>query len=561
MVRAQGPQVPTPPGRYARRTRSGTVTTSVDRAKRPVSGRWPPTGCDDAQVGAEPSECVPEQPVRARVRRWWAWAPLFGLGLGVLAGVALRIADRPNAANLIWAAVTVAALLPAAWSMLRSLWRRHFGVDVIAVLALAGALGVGEYLAGAVIAVMLATGRSLESYAQRRATRDLRALLARAPRTARRRGPGGAIEVVPLDRVAVADRLLVGPGDVVPVDGTVEEAATLDESVVTGESRLVQRAAGEAVASGVVNAGAGFGMRATKNAAQSTYAGIVRLAQEATARKAPMVRLADRYAAAFVPFTLVLAGLGWLLSGDVVRAVAVLVVATPCPLLLATPIAIVSGLSRVARRGVLVRDGGALELLGRARTLLVDKTGTLTAGRPRAAETVVAPGGDRDEVLRLAASVEQLSPHVLAAALVRQARDRGLTLTEPTGVTEEPGRGSAAGSTAEWSGSVRSPGSCPSGQIGRGPAPSWPVGPRCGSATRVDRSARSCWRIRCAPTLAGLYAGCVRRGCGGSCWSRATNRPPPRRSRRWSGWTTCLPAARRRRRWPGSGRRPTRRSR
>ncbi|MFG1895034.1 heavy metal translocating P-type ATPase [Micromonospora zamorensis] len=392
-------------------------------------------------MGAEPTECVPEQPARARVRRWWAWVPLVGLGIGVLAGAALRIAGRPDAANLIWAAVTVAALLPAAWSMLRSLWHRHFGVDVIAVLALAGALGVGEYLAGAVIAVMLATGRSLESYAQRRATRDLRALLARAPRTARRRGPDGAIEVVPLDQVAVADRLLVGPGDVVPVDGTVDEAATLDESVVTGESRLVQRAAGEAVASGVVNAGAGFGMRATKNAAQSTYAGIVRLAQEATARKAPMVRLADRYAAAFVPFTLVLAGLGWLLSGDVVRAVAVLVVATPCPLLLATPIAIVSGLSRVARRGVLVRDGGALELLGRARTLLVDKTGTLTAGRPRAADTVVAPGGDRDEVLRLAASVEQLSPHVLATALVRQARDRGLTLTEPTGVTEEPGRG------------------------------------------------------------------------------------------------------------------------
>ncbi|WP_422739045.1 heavy metal translocating P-type ATPase [Micromonospora sp. WMMD729] len=389
----------------------------------------------------ESSECVDEQPARSRIRRWWAWAPLIGLGVAVLVGAVLWIAGRPGAAQVIWAAVTVAALAPALWSMLRQLWRRQFGVDVIAVLALAGALVVGEYLAGAVIAVMVATGRSLEAYAQRRATRDLRALLERAPRTARRRSADGTIEVVPLDRVAVADQLLVGPGDVVPVDGTVDEAATLDESVVTGESRLVQRAAGEAVASGVVNAGAGFGMRATRSAAQSTYAGIVRLAEEASAHKAPMVRLADRYATAFVPFTLVLAGLAWLFSGDVVRAVAVLVVATPCPLLLATPIAIVSGLSRVARRGVLVRDGGALELLGRARTLLVDKTGTLTAGRPRTAETVVAPGGDRDEVLRLAASVEQLSPHVLAAALVRQARARGLALTEPADVTEEPGRG------------------------------------------------------------------------------------------------------------------------
>ncbi|SCL49746.1 heavy metal-(Cd/Co/Hg/Pb/Zn)-translocating P-type ATPase [Micromonospora citrea] len=392
-------------------------------------------------MGTPPRECVPEQPVRRERARPLLWAPLAGVTALVLAGAVLWLARRRDAADLVWAFATVAALAPAAWSVLRQLWRRQFGVDVIAVLALAGALVVREYLAGAVIALMLVTGRALEAYAQGRATRDLRALLARAPRNARRRGPDGSVEEVPLDAVAAGDRLLVGPGDVVPVDGQVDEPVTLDESAVTGESRLVRRAAGEQVASGVVNAGAGFGMRATKDAAGSTYAGIVRLAEEATARKAPMVRLADRYAAAFVPFTLVLAGLGWLLSGEFVRAVAVLVVATPCPLLLATPIAIVSGLSRTARRGVLVRDGGSLELLGRARVLLVDKTGTLTAGRPRAAEVEAAPGGNREDVLRLAASVEQLSPHVLARALVAQARHRGLSLSEPTEVTEEPGRG------------------------------------------------------------------------------------------------------------------------
>ncbi|GAA2713223.1 hypothetical protein GCM10010429_31590 [Micromonospora olivasterospora] len=391
-------------------------------------------------MGTQP-ECLPERPVRRRRAFRREFAPLTALTGLVLAGAGLWLTGWRAAADAVWAVATVGALIPAAWSVLRRLWRRQFGVDVIAVLALVGALAVGEYLAGAVVALMAGTGRSLEAYAQRRATRDLRALLERAPRSARRRRPDGGIEVVPLDRVAAGDRLLVGPGDVVPVDGAVEEAATLDESAVTGESRLVERAAGERVASGVVNAGAAFGLRATRNAAESTYAGIVRLAEQATARKAPMVRLADRYAAAFVPFTLVLAGLGWALSGQFVRAVAVLVVATPCPLLLATPIAVVSGLSRAARRGVLVRDGGSLELLGRARTLLMDKTGTLTAGRPRAAETVVAPGGDRDEVLRLAASVEQLSPHVLAAALVGQARERGLALGEPTDVTEEPGRG------------------------------------------------------------------------------------------------------------------------
>ncbi|TCB92136.1 cadmium-translocating P-type ATPase [Micromonospora zingiberis] len=401
---------------------------------------------ETAEPGRGAGECLPEQPTRRgppgrRGLRWGLWVPLTGLTALVLVGAGLWLSGRRGAADLVWAAVTLTALLPAAVSVLRDLWRRRFGVDVIAVLALAGALGVGEYLAGAVIAVMLATGRTLEAYAQRRATRDLRALLERAPRTARRRTADGGVEVVPVDRVAVGDRLLVGPGDVVAVDGVTEAPATLDESVVTGESRLVDKGAGAAVASGVINAGAGFGLRATESAQRSTYAGIVRLAEEATARKAPTVRLADRYAAAFVPFTLVLAGLGWVLSGDFIRAVAVLVVATPCPLLLATPIAIVSGLSRVARRGVLVRDGGSLEVLGRVRTLLVDKTGTLTAGRPRVAGTVVAPGGDPDEVLRLAASVEQLSPHVLAAALVGQAGDRGLRLTTPTEVTEEPGRG------------------------------------------------------------------------------------------------------------------------
>ncbi len=455
------------------------------RRDRPVRLRDPQVGEQRSAGDRGGGECLPDQPVRpqpeaSRRRRgsWWSWIPLAGLTLLVLAGAAVRPAGRPGVADALWAAATLAALLPAAVSVLRDLLRRQFGVDVIAVLALGGALVVGEYLAGAVVAVMLATGRTLEAYAQRRATRDLRALLERAPRTARRRTAEGAVEEVPVDRVAAGDRLLVGPGDVVAVDGVTESASTLDESVVTGESRLVERAAGARVASGVVNAGPAFGLRAAESAERSTYAGIVRLAEEATARRAPTVRLADRYAAAFVPFTLALAGLGWVLSGDFLRAVAVLVVATPCPLLLATPIAIVSGLSRVARRGVLVRDGGSLEVLGRARTLLVDKTGTLTAGRPRVADIVVAPGGDPDEVLRLAASVEQLSSHVLAAALVRAAGERGLRLVTPAEVTEEPGRGvSGAGGRPGASGSASSPVSCRSG----------PSGPAVGPARRDTR--------------------------------------------------------------------------
>jgi heavy metal translocating P-type ATPase len=373
--------------------------------------------------------------------RWREWAPLAGLTIVVLVGGGLWLAGARSTADWVWAAATAAALLPALRWMGRSLRRRRIGVDVIAVLALIGALVAGEYLAGAVVALMLATGQTLETYAQHRATRDLQALVAHAPRTARRRSADGAVDTVDVDDISPGDRLLVGPGDVVPVDGVAEEPATCDESVVTGESQPVDHAAGDQIASGVVNAGAAFGLRATVTAQQSTYAGIVRLAAQAGAGKAPMVRLADRYAAAFVPFTLALAGLGWIVSGEFVRAVAVLVVATPCPLLLATPIAIVAGLSRAARAGVLIREGGALERLGNAGTLLVDKTGTLTTGRSETADIVTADGEDRGELLRLAGSVEQLSPHVLATAIVRAAHDRGLRLTAPTEVTEEPGRG------------------------------------------------------------------------------------------------------------------------
>ncbi|MFC7545727.1 heavy metal translocating P-type ATPase [Plantactinospora sp. GCM10030261] len=393
-------------------------------------------GVDEEGDGCGGREAAPERP-----HGWSTWTPLVALLLVVAAGGGLWLAGARRAADLVWAGATLATLLPTVFVMLRSLLRRQFGVDVIAALALGGTLLVGEYLAGAVIALMLATGRTLEEYAERRATRDLHELLTRAPRTAKRRTATGEIEEVDLDRVGPGDHLLVGPGDVVAVDGRIEDRATLDESVVTGESQPVDRRAGDPVASGVRNAGAAFGMVATAVAADSTYAGIVRLAREATARKAPMVRLADRYAAAFVPFTLVVSGAAWVASGEFLRAVAVLVVATPCPLLLATPIAIVSGLSRAARRGVLVRDGGSLEVLGRARTLLVDKTGTLTAGRPRLAELVTADGWDGTEVLRSAASVAQLSAHVLSAAVVRAARDRGLDLAVAAEVTEEPGRG------------------------------------------------------------------------------------------------------------------------
>ncbi|MFE2675018.1 heavy metal translocating P-type ATPase [Streptomyces hygroscopicus] len=346
-------------------------------------------------------------------------------------------------ADLVWGLGTLCAIVPAVGWVVAALRRGHAGVDLIAVLALGGTLAVREYLAGALIALMLATGRTLEAAAQRRASHDVRALVERAPRTARRLTDAG-VSTVPLAEVRTGDLLVVGPGEVVPVDGRVASAvAVLDESVLTGEPLHVERARDEAVRSGVINAGGAFDLRATATERDSTYAEIVRLARQAGAESAPVVRLADRYAAWFLPLSLAVAGLAWLLSGSAVRAVAVLVVATPCPLLLAAPVAIVSGLSRASRLGVVIRGGGALESLGRARTLLLDKTGTLTGGRPRVLDVACAPGWKPARVLRLAASLDQYSPHVLAHAIVDAARERGLELPAASNVTEDPGRGAS----------------------------------------------------------------------------------------------------------------------
>jgi len=360
---------------------------------------------------------------------------------GLAVGGVLHLAGQATAAHAVWAATTLLGIAPAAWWVIDAARHGRLGVDAIALLALVGTLVVKEYLAGAVITVMLASGRTLEARAGARARRELRALLERAPKVVHRYEDGQLANPA-LDQVIPGDLLLVMPGEVVPVDGMVETGtAVLDESALTGEPLPVERPVSDVVRSGVVNAGGPFDLRATTNAADSTYAGIVRLVGSAEADSAPFVRLADRYAGAFLLLSLAVAGVGWWLSGDLTRAVAVLVVATPCPLILAAPVAIVSGLSRAARRGVIVKGGGALEQLARSEVLLFDKTGTLTAGRPTVAEIVSAGDLPAPEILRLAASLDQVSPHVLAASVVRAARQRLLPLTLPTRVQEVYGHG------------------------------------------------------------------------------------------------------------------------
>jgi heavy metal translocating P-type ATPase len=364
-----------------------------------------------------------------------------GSTLLLLAGGAAWLVEADTFASAVW---TVATLLGLVWSLswAVSAFRRHQpSVDVIAVLALAGALGVREPFAGAMIAVMLASGRLLEAAAAARARRELSLLVERAPRTARRR-VGDLVVEVPVGDVEPGDLLLVSAGEIVPVDGRLLCPAVLDESALTGEARPQERVAGDDVRSGVVNTGQPVELVATAAAASSTYAGVVRLVTQAQASSAPFVRAADRFAGLFVPLTLALAGAAWALSADPVRAVAVLVVATPCPLLLAAPIAIMSGLSRAARIGVVIKGGSALEQLAAGHVVLFDKTGTLTQGRPELASVLTA--GDplgADELLRLAASLDQVSPHVLASAIVTAGTLRGLALQMPTDVREVHGYG------------------------------------------------------------------------------------------------------------------------
>jgi heavy metal translocating P-type ATPase len=360
---------------------------------------------------------------------------------GLAAGFAVRLVGLGAWSNTIWAAVTLPVLAALLTEIVTSLRRGDLGLDIVAALSMSAAVVVGQELAAAIVALMYAGGQLLESFAERAARREMTALLARVPRVALRHRDG-ALEEIALELVMPGDRLLVRQGDVVAVDGTVAKGvAVLDQSALTGEPLPVQHSVGEPVMSGSTNAGEAFDLTASHRADESTYAGIVRLVEAAQRSRAPMSRLADRYAIAFLAVTVALAGFAWALTADPIRAVAVLVVATPCPLILAVPVAIVSGLSRAAKLGILIKGGRAIETLARVRALVIDKTGTLTLGQARLVETRVADTIDPKELLRLAASLDQASKHIIAQTIVADARNKGLKLAIPSDVTEMPGEG------------------------------------------------------------------------------------------------------------------------
>jgi len=318
---------------------------------------------------------------------------------------------------------------------------RRFAADLVAMLAILAALWLGEPLAGLIVVLMQTGGETLERYAEGRASEAVRELEAAAPRIAHRIGAGGP-EDVAVDAVAVGDELLVRPGELIPCDAEVTEgSSSVDTSRLTGEPLPVTARPGVRFLSGSVNQDRPLRVRATARAGESQYARIVELVRTAQASKSPLQRLADRYAVWFTPITLAVCGLAYALSGDPVRALAVLVVATPCPLILATPVAIIGGINRAARLGIIFRHGTALEQLGQATVGIFDKTGTLTLGRPRVSRLLASPGFAESELLGLAASVEHGSSHLLARTVVEEAAARGIATSEASDLIEAPGQG------------------------------------------------------------------------------------------------------------------------
>jgi heavy metal translocating P-type ATPase len=362
---------------------------------------------------------------------------IAGLVLGLLAWSM----GRGDLAQWTWAAGTIPVVLALLVTMTRDLMAGRMGVDAVAFVSMSGALALGETLAGIVVAIMYAGGNVLEDVAVAHAERDLKSLVDRAPRVAHRR-TASAVEDAPIEDIAIGDRVLVRAGEIIPVDGVITSpGAMIDESALTGEPMPVARREGELAQSGTLNAGETFEIRVTATAGESTYAGIVRMVTAAQTAKAPFIRMADRYALLLLPFTVAIAGAAWLWAGDPIRALAVLVAATPCPLILAAPVALIAGISQAARRGILIKGGGALEALAHAATVMFDKTGTLTVGGARLVAIETAPGEDPDEILRVAGSLEQASHHVVAKTIVEAAIARGLDLQVPSEVRETMGAG------------------------------------------------------------------------------------------------------------------------
>ncbi|HSE67925.1 MAG TPA: heavy metal translocating P-type ATPase, partial [Gemmatimonadales bacterium] len=359
----------------------------------------------------------------------------------IVTGLALRAGPFASQAHLLWLAGLCATGLPVVWRTIRGVLTGRFAADLVATLAIITAILLDQPLPGLIVVLMQTGGEALEQYAAGRASDAVRELEAAAPRVAHLL-IGEQVQDVSAEAVSIGDRLLVRPGEMVPCDGVVESGHShVDASRLTGEPIPVRVEAGIALMSGSLNQDSPFVLTATAVAQESQYARIVRLVREATATKSPLLRMADRYAVWFTPLTLLVCSAAWLISHDSARVLAVLVVATPCPLILAAPVAMIGGINQAARHNVVVRHGEALERLGNVTTAVFDKTGTLTVGHPSVSNVTSFGSFDEDTILRLAASVELGSGHPLARPVVTAAEKASLTLAPAESVVEQAGQG------------------------------------------------------------------------------------------------------------------------
>lgn len=365
--------------------------------------------------------------------------PIFAL-IGLSAGLISHLLGAENLDHKIWMVTMIIGTIPILWKILKDIYRGHFGVDIIAIVAIVASFVLGEYLAGNMILLMLSGGEALETYALKRARRELSNLISNAPTFAHIKKDNKLLDVS-VTEVKVEDIILIKPGEIIPADGVVVLGKSqVDESAITGESLPIEKSVGEIVSSGSVNKSAVLEVRVMRLPSESKYEQIIKLVKQAEENKAPVVRLADRYSIWFTAITFILAGLAWFLSEDSIRLLAVLVVATPCPLILATPIAMISGISKSASRGIIIKNGGALETLAEVKAFIFDKTGTLTLGQPEIVN-IFSYVGDEKETLKLSASLDQLSVHILARSLRSHALKEKIDLVIPTNFKEDFGNG------------------------------------------------------------------------------------------------------------------------
>jgi heavy metal translocating P-type ATPase len=379
------------------------------------------------------------------IRRFFRDYKQFGLVLiAIITSVSLDLAGFDTASKWLLGATAVINVLPLLWGMWQDLQSGKYGVDILAATAIITSVVLKEYYAAMIIVFMLTGGEALEDYAENRAKVELSSLLSRAPKKAHILRGRKEIEV-PIKDVKAGDKLIVRPGEVIPVDAVIIEGETsIDESSLTGESLPQDRKPGDTLLSGAVNVDGVLVIRATDTAEHSQYQQIIKLVKSAASTESPFVRLTDRYS---IPFTIVsfgIAGFVWFISGDPMRFLQVIVVATPCPLLLAAPIALISGMSRAAKHGIIVKTGSSLERLAEVRTIGFDKTGTLTIGQPQLDSVKSFNNYKSDEILTYSASLEQSSNHILARAITEAARAKNLKIIKSKGLQEFPGRGMSA---------------------------------------------------------------------------------------------------------------------